>query len=324
MELELKRVPLEDVDLEDATFSLPGFRDDAALFQSLKAAGLIQPLVAWERSPGRFTLVDGFRRMEGLRQAGIATAPFLVHPAETPQERILKRRLEDKIFSGPLNLAEKVQIAARYAPLASEEELRRRILPALGLSSKEGAVWRWIQVGGWPPHHLELLGREVVSEKAAFLLASWKERERHAALQLLDALRCSASIQVEILERIQEVAVRDQCPLQEVFQREELAAVASSHKLNRREKTAHVRDLVARWRYPRLYRKTQTIREKIEAARLPRTVALSPPPHLEGDRWELRLTFTNLLDLDAQISWARDFGRSSQMQAIWKAFESVD
>jgi ParB family chromosome partitioning protein len=321
MELEWKTVRLEDVDFQDTAFALPGFKDDAALFQSLNTVGLIHPLVVWERVSGRFVLVDGFRRMEWLRRSGVEETRFLVYPSQTPEARILKGRLEDKIFRGNLNLAEKVQIAARYAPLASRQELRRRIFPALGLSWKDDAVSRWTQVGRWLAHHRELLAREVVSEKAAYLLAAWSDRDRDAALALLDALRCSASIQMEILERIREVAVRDGCPLHELLRREELTAVAGSPQLNRREKTARVRDLVARWRYPRLYQKTRALRERIEEARLPETAVLAPPPHLEGDRWELRLSFTDPEDLETQLAWAKDFCRSPRMRAVWDEFE---
>jgi ParB family chromosome partitioning protein len=55
---------------------------------------------------------------------------------------------------------------------------------------------------------LEILAMGAIAERTALLVAGWDERSRNAVLPVLESLRCSASIQVEIVERITEIALR--------------------------------------------------------------------------------------------------------------------
>lgn len=117
----------------------------------------------------------------------------------------------------------------------------------------------------------------------------------------MQALRCSASLQVEILERCDDIARRDGVRLQQLLETPEIQAIVKDGERNRREKTAAVRELLFRWRYPRRVKKMTDTQRAIAQVPLPAAATLVPPPDLEGDVWELKLRFRTPEELAASV-----------------------
>lgn len=293
-------IPLSQLDWRDKTFAIPGYVSDETLERSLKTVGLLTPPTLWEKTPGRFVIVDGFKRLFRLKDR-CDHIEALIYSKAFSESRLLRFRLETKMFSRSLNLAEKVQILAKYASLASKKELQRRICPALGLPGAPDTLSLWCAIAAWPGSHLSFLAHDVIAEKTALLLAPFSVTDREAFLQLIQVLRCSASLQVEILERCTDIAHRDGVRLQQLLETQEIQAIVKDSERNRREKTAAVRELLFRWRFPRLVQKMTQTQRAIAQLPLPQAVSLSPPPHLEGDVWELKLRFRTPEELTTSV-----------------------
>lgn len=316
----LVRIPFHGIDWEDDEFAIPGHVPDEDLLRSLAAVGLLHPPVLWEKTPGRFVIVDGFRRLSWLR-VHTSEAHALVYPPSFDPKRLLALRLEAKVCSRPLNLAEKAQIMARLAERIPEDDFRLRICRAMGVPPTEESLQQWRSVAAWPPSHLAGLAQGVIAEKAALRLAPLSEKDREAFLELLLVLRCTASLQVEILDRCIDIAQRDGIPLHALVENSEMQAILKDEKRNRREKTAAVRDLVCRWRFPRVTAKMIRVERSIAALHLPSTVSLVPPPFLEGDVWELRVRFRTPSEL---ILCLNDMEALCETDRFHALFEEAD
>ncbi len=70
-------------------------------------------------------------------------------------------------------------------------------------------------------------------------------------MTVLQALRCSSSIQVEIVEHINEIAIRDEKARADIVETPEAGEILASKELNHRRKTQALRDFLAGLRYPR-------------------------------------------------------------------------
>ncbi len=318
----LKAVPLTAVDWDDARFAVPGYVPDEALHQSLEAVGILHPPTLWEKKPDRFIIVDGFKRLSWLRSRS-THVQALVFPEEVDEGRLLRIRLESKIFSRALNRAEKAHILARYAALTSEEDLRRRICPALGISCQSETLALWRSIAAWPARHLGALAQDLIGERTALSLAALSEKDREAFLDALAVLRCSASLQLEILERCLDIARRDGIMLHALVEAPEMQAILEDDTRNRREKTAAVRDLVHRWRFPRLHARMANLEEAIAALKMPSALSLLPPPYWEGDVWELRVRFRTPSELTASLAEAEQICGTSRFQAVFEEFEKA-
>jgi ParB family transcriptional regulator, chromosome partitioning protein len=90
----------------------------AALAESLKAQGLVQPIVVRSRASGGFELIAGERRWRAAREAGLATIPALVR--ETGDRDALLLGLVENVAREQLTPVEE---ARAYALLVDEFDL---------------------------------------------------------------------------------------------------------------------------------------------------------------------------------------------------------
>ena len=63
--------------------------DDGALVESVRAQGIVQPVIVRELGEGRFELIAGERRWRAARAAGLATIPALVRAADDRESLLL-------------------------------------------------------------------------------------------------------------------------------------------------------------------------------------------------------------------------------------------
>ncbi len=98
----------------------------AELAQSIRANGIIQPLIVRRAGPDRYELVAGERRWRAARMAGLDTVPALVQ--ELADERLLEITLVENIQREDLNPIELAQAFHRMGQELglSHEEIGRR------------------------------------------------------------------------------------------------------------------------------------------------------------------------------------------------------
>ena len=99
--------------------SQPRRRFDAesisSLAESLRTAGLIQPLIVRPLTDGRYEIIAGERRWRAARAAGLATIPAIIR--DTPDDDLLRDALLENIHRADLNPLEE---AAAYDQLLAE------------------------------------------------------------------------------------------------------------------------------------------------------------------------------------------------------------
>jgi ParB family chromosome partitioning protein len=99
----------------------------AELVASIRAVGILQPVVVRESEPGRYQLIMGERRWRASREAGLSVIPAIVR--ETSDDALLRDALLENLHRQQLNPLEE---AAAYQQLLQEfgtthEELADRI-----------------------------------------------------------------------------------------------------------------------------------------------------------------------------------------------------
>jgi len=63
----------------------------ADLISSIKAHGILNPLVVEEHAGGQFMLVDGERRYRASKELGLRKVPVIIIPELAPQDRLIKQ-----------------------------------------------------------------------------------------------------------------------------------------------------------------------------------------------------------------------------------------
>ena len=326
MAAHVRPVRLIEIDWEDSYFSLYGTSEEARrnLYASMDRFGVLSPPVLWAKGPSRFSIVDGFKRFEWLRAHHVGEVVCRIHPEETPRRDLLLAGIETRLCGPPLNGAEKACIVGRLSDVVPDEVILGTYFPALKIPGKPRSLDLWRRLASSSQPLLAALASGAIHERAALELADWGEPGAEAAaLSLLADLRCSASIQVEILDRLCEIAVRDGCGRREVLGRPDIVAVMNDPELHHRQKTQAVRDLLEGWRFPRLKARELEVQRKLEAIPMPGNVSLSPPPGFEGNRWCLEIAFSDPGELGKILQRMQDIASSSQFHALMRRTPDV-
>ncbi|MFP5213292.1 MAG: ParB/RepB/Spo0J family partition protein [Acidobacteriota bacterium] len=309
-------VRLDSIDWEDRSFEIPYFMPHDRLEASLRSHGIIHPPLVWALEGGRYVIVDGFKRLEWARKEGMAEVSCVVCSDGMGRRGIVLRRVEEKLFGPPLNVAEKARVALLLSGILSIEQIATDYLPRLGMGSRPEGVKRLLRLAVSEEALLQGAASEEVSERAALELAEWDTADRAVALCALKTLRCSASIQMEILERVSEIALREEASRKAVFELPELAGTLTDPDWNHRQKTQALRDALARLRYPRLKAREERFAREMAECSLPGNVRITPPPAFEGDRWQMSLFFSNPAELQAVLDQARTLALSPRFDGL--------
>ncbi len=288
--MNFDRICLSDIDWEDRCFEICNFGDNARLHASLERLGTIDPPWVWEKG-GKYSIIDGFKRLTWAREKGIREASCLIFAGTASQRAIWERRIEKKLFEGELNPAEKARTAAILLELYNGEEAPGAFLAALGIGSRKGLLEKWARLSRWPAI-LEILGSGEISDRAAVELSGWDYESAIIISDILKLLRCSASIQVEIIERVEEISIREDMPRLDLLNDSNFREIVSDRNKNSRVKTQSLRDLLSRMRYPRLIERERKFMLDVQSLRLPQSVRIVPPQAFEGNGWKMELHFS--------------------------------
>jgi ParB family chromosome partitioning protein len=227
-----------------------------------------------------------------------------------------ERKIEKRIFEPDINLAEKARIVSVMLDLYPSGDIPGFFLTALNLSPRQELLRNWAGLAAEEQEILEILASGDLAERAALEIADWDRESRVSALNILRTLRCSASIQLEIIERIDEIAIREDKPRNEVINDPRSVAIFSDGHLNHRQKTQALRDLLGLLRFPMLRAREQRFQESLEALALPHAIRILPPPAFEGNNWRMELSFSDAGVLRDLLAKAVDIAASKGLDGV--------
>lgn len=296
-ETDLRVVAIAAIDLGDKRFEIKKFSAKTGLRDSLDRFGMLDPVWLLEKSGG-YIVVDGFKRLGWAKEKMADCAPCRIFAENCDSRKLWAQRIEKKLFEGPSDPAEKAQIVAALAGLFAADGIPRdgvwgRFLSCLGVSGRPEVLRKWALVSERGRGMLEALASGEVCERVAIEIADWDPAGADCVLSLLRKLRCSASIQVEIVERICEIAIREGKTRAGVVEMERVREIMSSEELNHREKTQALREYFSELRNPRLSARRKEFRRDIEALGLPRGARIVSPEAFEGGGYQLELSFSS-------------------------------
>jgi ParB family chromosome partitioning protein len=316
MEHQLSPVHLEDLDWQDQSFAIHRYTRNDFLRGSLGRHGVLCPLWLLQTDRGPPVIMDGFKRLKWLKENGTSRVECLHFGASTDPSTLMIQRLEAKIGGAPLNLAEKAQIVARLAELVPHERLLQDYFPAMNLAPRPQAIDRWQRVAAAEKLLLSALAHDHLCERACLEIIDWPVDERRGMLALICELRCSASIQMEIVERITEIAMVQRKTRTDLVATPEVQDILQDAERNHRQKTQALRDLLQRWRFPRLWARQEQFQRNLDRCGLPPAIRVQPPPSFEGDGWQLQIRFSSPGELEQLLTSAHALASSQNLPEL--------
>lgn len=291
--MNYESVKLADLFWADATFAVSSFVPTVGLQDSLQRQGILQPPWVWRKEDGQCVVVDGFKRLQWAQQAGLEAVECAVFPARADARELMLRRVEGKLFGAALNTAEKAQLVYKLSRYAPQRVMFDLYLPRLGIVARPAAAAKWLRLAVAADSLLTAAAEGRICERAALELADWEDQSLGRILPLLCELRCSASIQLEMIERVREIAIREDVDPCRILEDEEIGRILFGTEMNRRQKTEALRRFLYARRYPRINARVERFQRDLATLGLPANVAVIPPPGFEGKNWQVRLHFAD-------------------------------
>lgn len=265
---------MDEIDLQDRTFSMSFGRKKEALNSAIRRRGLIHPclLRQTETNPS-YQIVMGFRRIEACRDLGFPSVKaFITNSKQMNDEEALLIALDENISTRGLNVIERSLIMGRLdAHLGwKKERIVEEMLPIMGLQPSMALV----------EAHLALLSlidplkRYIIAEDCsltnAVKLSSFSQEDQDHLDAVIPMLKLNENTLKEVLAFLEEVMRRDRISLLFLLDRANVLAIVRNDGLSRPQRTQRVRKALWQERYPMLSR----MEEEFEG--LKRELHLSP------------------------------------------------
>jgi hypothetical protein len=317
-----REILLSGVDFEDETLRVSEDLDVPGMPASLRAVGLINPVVLHEgASSSRYRIVCGFRRLHGMRSLGIAkaTARILPLPGDGILELFLTAvwdNLAHRKFS-PLE-ASRILSTLKQTCGIDNRTLVERYLPLLGLSSHENVLRSYLNLQQLRPDLRCMLQTGRLTLASAERLSRETPHVQERLAPLYGRVQLSASLQREVLDLAQDLAALMGTDMAGIFCCPEISAIAEDTTLSGFQKGERLHALLYRRRNPRITR----VRDKFQADRaameLPGSVRLTADPHFESPRLRVEFDVTSARDFRETVTAIERCTRSSRVEQLFE------
>jgi hypothetical protein len=146
---------------------------------------------------------------------------------------------------------------------------------------------------------------------------AWDQPAKEALLRLALGFKLSENHLRDLMDWLEEIALRDQTKIAEVLARKGITDVESDPRLGRADKLKRIKEEIRRLRFPRLAQVEDSIRVRIQELKLHPQIRISVPPGLEGGRLQVEFSASGGDDLQAVIAKLADAAGKDALQEIF-------
>ncbi len=297
IESHARWLPVSEIDDQDPTFRITTRTTVDDLKPSIDCIGLVHPPILKRNSKG-VSVVSGFRRIAACRALGWERLPARVLASPLTMADAVRCAVADNSLQRPLNLVEISRCVNLLAGTVQNDHDLLTWATCLGLPASLEALKKIQPISRLP----ELVQRGVVDETIslamALELAELDEDVASAFADLFAGLRISLNKQREILQLVQEIALREDIGPQQILRGDEPARILNDGDLDRSRKSSMIRRYLRRRRYPNICEAERRFAARVKGLNLGRHLKLIPPKDFEGTTFIFELRFAGFSELE--------------------------
>lgn len=317
----LQFVPISTLNIADDSFRFAFKPNVDRLCASIKAVGVIQPIIVRHAIDGAYQIVTGYRRVLACQQLSRQTIPAIVY--EHTDLSVLQAFLynvHDNLESRQVNLVEKSIIVERLQRVYSvaEDELVKKYLPLMGEDPSYRVLHQLLAVGQCTMAMKELLVDRGLAISTAARIAEFSPSTQEALISVLRPLRATTTKLNELLAMIREIAARDAITVEEVLQRYQLLAIVADPSCTPNAKLAALRQTLRGVRLPSLMQRQSQFASLLMDLQLPDQARLIADPYFEDPTLKLECQFQAPEELEEVVA---NLQKAFERQSWRKVFD---
>ncbi len=302
--MTIEKIPLQQIDLSDDTFSVNYLPDLQKLRSSIEKVGLIQPVILRKKSGG-YQIVCGFRRISVMKELGKSEIESKVFEEKEMDEfQFFSLSLHENLTTRGFNTVEKAialdKLMHRFQ--IDPDIVLQTFLPLFLLEPNEKILNTFLSLAQMEEETKAYVLREEVSRSNIRKFATLDPDDRIAILSLISPLKLGENRLKEILTLLEEISRRNQNRVREIVQRPEIQVVLSQKELTPSQKTERVKKILVDLRYPKMNHLEEEFEKKKKGLNLPSSVTLHHQPFFEGKGLRVQFQFETMEEYKAILS----------------------
>jgi ParB-like chromosome segregation protein Spo0J len=285
--MEVNTVTLESIDPTNQIFRISESLECPGLEASLREVGQLSPVILLGTGEGQGSVVCGFRRLHALRRIG-KKAVFVrtLQPGEHDPLQAFRIALWDNMAHRSFNVLEKARIlhVLRFTCGLAQETLVEDYLPLLSLAPHQNVLRTYLRLHSLLPGLRTALLDGKLAPASAERLCMRPGADQEALARVLEKARWSSSLQRQVLDMVEELAVVGGCSAADVVGSPEITEVLEHSDLSAFQRGENIHGILYRLRNPRLSRARRAFLNAKKELGLPGTVQLTPDTFFETPR----------------------------------------
>ncbi len=289
----IQKIPLQQIDLLDDTFSINYLPDLQKLRSSIEEIGLIQPVLLKKKSGGH-QIICGFRRISVMKELGKSEIESRVFEEKEMDEfQLFSVSLHENLTTRGFNAVEKAialdKLIHRFQihPTA----VIKTFLPFFSLEPNEKILNTYLSLAQMEDEIKTYVLKEEVSRSNIRRLSTLTPDDRMAIFSLISRLKLGENRLREVLTFLEEISRRNQCKEKDIVQRSEIQAILSQKELTPSQKTERIKKVLTDLRYPKLNQMEKEFEKKRRDLNLPFNISLHPSPFFERRGLKIEFQF---------------------------------
>ena len=314
----IQKIPLQQIDLSDDTFSVNYLPDLQKLRSSVQEIGLIQPVLLRKKLDA-YQIVCGFRRVSVMKMLGKSEIEAKVYEEKERDEfQLFSLSLHENLTTRGFNAVEKAmaldKLVHRFQihPTA----VIKTFLPAFSLEPNEKILNTYLSLAQMEDEIKTYVLKEEVSRSNIRRLSTLTPDNRMALLSLISPLKLGENRLRELLTLLEETSRRNQSTVKEIAGRPEIQAILSQKELTPSQKTERVKKVLLGLRYPELNQLEKEFEKKRKDLNLPSNILLHHPPFFEGKGLKVEFQFETVEEYRIILKSLSSFAEKKEFEEM--------
>ncbi len=290
----LQFLPISTLNIADDSFRLTFSPRIEKLVTSIKAVGIIQPILVRHTVDGTYQIVTGYRRVLASQELSRQTIPAVVYEhTDLSVFQAFLYNLHDNLATRQLNHIEQSIVLQRLAHSYNvpEDELVKKYLPMMGEEPSYRVLHQLLSLQQCSNPMKELIVERAYALSTAARIAEFSPSTQEALLSVLRPLNAVPAKLNELLGMIREIGARDAITVEEVLQRYQLLSVVADPGVAPAAKLVALRQTLRGVRLPTLAKRQQQFAGLLRDLELPQAAKLKTDPYFEDSKFKLECQF---------------------------------
>lgn len=315
MRFDLRKIPLDFIDLENTKYKVSTHRPIDDIMLSIQRIGLLSPPIIQGVDKG-YIVVSGFRRIAASKQLGWFEIDARVITNEANNRDCLKVAIADNALNRQLNLIEQSMSLSKLSVFYKDDKELCQIAETIGLNVNQQSIKKLLSLSTFIPELKHCIQLGIIPLTIALELGKIDNSSAIAIVNLFDTLKPTLNQQKEFLTMLTEISSIRNIFIYLLLGEKTITDILIHSQLNRNEKIVQLRSILKSMRFPTITMFYDNFNDMIHRLKLPNSIKIIPPDNFEDIYYSVTLKFHSLSEFISHLNILKNISDLPELKTI--------